>query len=319
MPKNNTDSKREYMVRQQPTIYTFNFKDIPTGKYAETLEVLFHNPDYNEAVEKRNRLVMAAKRVRQGSNEMNSLVRTIQQHDRRLAEIMYASIVQTNVHSEVKYDFMSFNTLLKYYVDYSKEGMKKKTERLAANLDKVTFIADMLENLVTDVKADMRDVFDEHIEFNQFDAVQKVLTQLRGFFKTVRGKDDSSPEAQLYFDYSDSINEYVGKRLKTYSAKYRKMHPAVQPYDETDLVEALKQFFRKDENFYEECIAHTVSGGCYINACSLCRYLDRQQIKRIEETTADMKPDSNDDEMLMYNFKLTDAIMEQYKRPSKTK
>ena len=142
---------REQQMRVQPTIYSFTLKDVPSSKYAETLDVLFHNPDYNDIVEKRNRLVRSAERLRRGSSEMNSLVRTVQQQDRKLADIMFASVVQTYLYSDVNKDFMSFSSLLKYYVDYRKAGMKERVDRLAANLDKVTFLADMLESIVTDI------------------------------------------------------------------------------------------------------------------------------------------------------------------------
>ena len=56
-------------------------------------------------------------------------------------------------------------------------------------------------------------MFDDIVEFHQFDAVSHVLTQLRGFFKTVRRGNFDSPESQLYFDYADSINDYLDKRL----------------------------------------------------------------------------------------------------------
>lgn len=283
MAKSNPIKAREELVSNQPTIYSFHFKDVPTSKYAETLDVLFHNPDYNDAVEKRNRLVKSAERLRPGSSEMVNLVRTIQQHDRKLADIMYASIVQTNLHSDVSYDFLSFGTLLKYYVDYNKDGMRERVDRMAANLDKVTFLADMLESVVTDVKADMREIFNDGIEFNQFDAVLKVLTQLRGFFKSARRGDADSPEAQLYFDYSDSINDYLEKRLKTYTDKYRKLHPVAQVYTEADLVEGLNQFFGRNDKFDMSVIAHTESGGCYIDFAQLCLRLSRNDIEKIEK------------------------------------
>ena len=47
---------REDFVRLQPADYEFHFKDIPSTKYAKSLDVLFNNPDYSDAVEKRNRL-----------------------------------------------------------------------------------------------------------------------------------------------------------------------------------------------------------------------------------------------------------------------
>lgn len=307
----------EEFVRNQPTIYSFHFKDVPPSKYAETLDVLFHNPDYNEAVEKRNRLVQSAERMRPGSSELANLIRTIQQRDRKLADIMYATIVQTNLHSDVGYDFMSFSTLLKYYVDYRKEGIKERVDRLAANLDKVTFLADMLESIVVDVKADMHEIFNGNIEFNQFDAVLKVLTQLRGFFKLTRRNDIDSPEAQLYINYSDSINDYLEKRLKTYTDKYRKLHPAAPAYTEADLIEGLNQFFGRSEKFNESFIKHTESGGCYIDVVHLCFNLDRQETEKIESIKIKMKSNTHTDETLRYSFDVTDLIMSQYKRPTK--
>lgn len=315
MAKSNPIRTREELVRNQPTIYSFHFKDVPPSKYAETLDVLFHNPDYNEDVEKRNRLVKSAQRLRPVSSEMANLVRTIQQYDRKLADILYASIVQTNLHSEVGYDFLSFSTLLKYYVDYSKDGNKKRVDRMAANLDKVTFLADMLESIVTDVKADMREIFNGSVEFNQFDSVLNVLTQLRGFFKSARSNDADSPEALLYFDYSDSINDYLEKRLKTYTDKYRKLHPVAPVYTEADLIEGLNQFFGRSDKFNESFIKHTESGGCYIDVVYLCFNLDRQQTEKIESLK--INPTTLTDETLRYSFKVTDLIMSQYKRPTK--
>lgn len=315
MAKSNPIRTREELVRNQPTIYSFHFKDVPPGKYAETLDVLFHNPDYNEDVEKRNRLVKSEQRLRPGSSEMANLVRTIQQYDRKLADILYASIVQTNLHSEVGYDFLSFRTLLKYYVDYSKDGNKERVDRLAANLDKVTFLADMLESIVTDVKADMREIFNGSVEFNQFDSVRNVLTQLRGFFKSARCNDADSPEAQLYFDYSDSINEYLEKRLKTYTDKYRKLHPVAPVYTEADLIEGLNQFFGRSDKFNESFIKHTESGGCYIDVVHLCFNLTPQQTEKIESLK--IKPNTHTDETLRNSFNVTDIIMSQYKRSTK--
>ena len=314
MAKDKTIRTSEQVARNQPTVYTFNFKDVPVSKYAETLDVLFHNPDYNDAVDKRNRLVKSADRMRPGSSEIANIVRTIQQHDRRLADIMYASIVQTNLHSEVSNDFLSFDTLLKYYVDYRKDGMRECVSRMAANLDKVTFLADMLESVVTEVKSDMRQAFDDIVEFHQFDAVLHVLTQLRGFFKTARSKDVDSPEAQLYFDYSDSINDYLEKRLKTYTDKYRKLHPAAPVYTEADLVEGINQFFGRNDKFDMSLIGHTESGGCYIDFKALSLRLDDRDVEKLKKVSEKMKSNNTTDVELRYIFNATDLIMRHYKR-----
>lgn len=250
----------ETKIRMQPTIYTFNFNDIPTENYIQTLKVLFNNPDFGDAVQKRNRLVNTAGRIRPQSAEMRSLIRAIQQHDHKLADMLYMSLVQANLHSDVSYDFLSFSTLLKYYIDYSQEGVRDRVKNLACNLDRLTFLADMLESLVVDIKADMQSVFGGNIEFHQFDAVCQVLTQLRGFFNITRSKDANSPEAQLYMDYADSINEYLGKRLKTYTDKYRKFHPMPKVYTKQEMAFAIHYVFGIEDHLCESFIKQTETG-----------------------------------------------------------
>ncbi|MCI7340435.1 MAG: hypothetical protein MSH51_00055, partial [Prevotella sp.] len=198
------------------------------------------------------------------------------------------------------------------------DGMRECVSRMAANLDKVTFLADMLESVVTEVKSDMRHVFDDVVEFHQFDAVSHVLTQLRGFFNTARSKDVNSPEAQLYFDYSDSINDYLEKRLKTYTDKYRKLHPAAPVYTEADLVEGINQFFGRNDKFDMSLIGHTESGGCYIDFKALSLRLDDSDVEKLKKVSDKMKSNNTTDVELRYSFNATDLIMRHYKRPKET-
>ena len=306
---------REDFVRLQPTVYQFHFKDVPSTQYAKSLDALFHNPDYLDAVEKRNRLVETSKRMRVGTSEMSNLLRTIQQHDRRLADIMYATMVQTNLLSDVSYDFMKFSTLLKYYVDYSQPGMKEKVDLLASRLDRLTFLAECLDRIATDIRGNMLDIFKGNIEFNQFDTVSQVLHQLRGYFRSAGPKDADSREGDLFYEYADSIYNYVEKRLKTYSAKYRMMHPISPTYTEADLVEGLNQFFGRDDKFDLSLIGHTESGGCYISVGDLWKILSEDEQKKIGHITPKIDSVKFDDLQLRYSFNATDLIMSQYKRP----
>lgn len=170
--------KREAQIRNLPTIYTFNFKDVPADKYTAALESLFSNPDFAEAVRNRNELVRAANRIPQNSPQMASLIRAIQEKDKKLAMNVYALLVQVNLHSDESYDFLNFGQLLRYYVDYSKPGMQEKVDQLGINLDKVTFLTDTLERIVIDVKSYMEAIFGGNVEFNQFDSVLQVLKQM---------------------------------------------------------------------------------------------------------------------------------------------
>lgn len=310
---------REEFVRLQPTVYQFHFQDVPITRYAKSLDALFHNPDYMDAVEKRNRLVETSKRMRVGTSEMSNLSRTIQQHDRCLADIMYATMVQTNLRSDVSYDFMSFSTLLKYYVDYSQPGMKEKVDLLASQLDRLTFLADCLDRIATDIRGNMLDIFKGHIEFNQFDTVSQVLHQLRGYFRSAGPKDADSREGDLFYEYADSIYNYVDKRLRTFTAKYRKMHPASPIYTEADLVEGLNQFFGRDDKFDLSLIGHTETGGCYISIGDLWKILSEDEQKKIGHITPKIDSIRFDDKQLRYSFNATDLIMRHYQRPKENK
>lgn len=318
MAKNNkkeqAEARRVAQINAQPTIYTFNFKDVPAEKYTEALELIFREPDFCDMVAKRNNLVNTAGRIRQNSAEMMSLIKAIQQRDRKLADLLFATLVQINVRSDSTYEFFSFDTLLKYYVDYSQDGMKEKVGRLAANLDKVTFLSDMLESVLTDVKADMREVFNGVMEFQQFDGVQKMMQQLRGFFQSARSKGDNTPEAELYFQYADSINDYLDKRLKTYSEKHARFKPILPIHTAEQMVDGINQFFDSGKHFGMNFIKRTENGGAYIDAVALAFNLSQSQTDKLDRAlnTAKVKVDASKD-ALKYCFRVTDVIMGNYK------
>lgn len=256
----------------QPTVYTFNFKDVPVEKYGETLTALFRNPDFDKAVEKRNRLVKSSSRMRRGSAELASLVRAVQQQDHRLADLVFACLVQANLRSEESLQTLSFSSLLRYHTDYSREGVENRVEALTSRLYQLTFLADMIEAVAVDVKADMDFIFNGEMQFQQFDGVVQVLKQLRGYFSSVRPQEYESADARLYLDYSDSINEYLAKRLRTYTEKVRKLHPAARKRQtEAQLLAALHQFAGQDVAGVSEkdVVRYTESHSPYLNVFSL--------------------------------------------------
>ena len=302
-------AKREQQIRNLPTIYTFNFRDVPADKYAEALERLFSNPDFAEAVRNRNELVRAASRIPQNSPQMASLIRAIQEKDKKLAMNMYSLLVQVNVRSDESYDFLNFGQLLRYYVDYSKPGMQETVDKLAINLDKVTFLTDALESIVVDVKSYMTTIFNGRVEFHQFDGVMQVLKQMQGFFNFARTKDINSKDNDLYCEYADSINAYVDKRMKTYSEKHRKLHPQLPGFTQDQMVEAINLFFGEDKKFNESFIARTESGGCYIDGMKLIPNLSEEQTAKLDKLVPRPKEGNS---MQKYFLRVTDAIMLYY-------
>ena len=306
--KSKVSEKRMAKVCAEPTIYTFNFKDVPMERYAETIKLLFHDPNFSDAVEKRNALVKCAGRMKQNSQEMLSLIKQIQHRDHRLADILFATLVQTNRRSDVTYDFLSFTTMLKYYVDYSKTDIMQKVDELTAHLDKITFLSEFLEAELVEIAQGMRMVFGDTIEFQQFDGVQQSLRQLNGFFRTIRSNNDNTPEADLYWQYSDSISEYMGKRLKTYSDKYKKLHPRPRVFSVDEMVKAINMIFGIDEHLAQAFIKRTESGGAYIDATALLFNLDGRKAEIIDKMTGKVSNKNS----LNYSFTVTDAIMKTY-------
>lgn len=306
--KSKVSEKRMEKISAEPTIYTFNFKDVPMERYAETIKLLFHDPDFVDAVEKRNALVKCAGRMKQNSQEMLSLIKQIQQRDHKLADVLFATLVQTNRRSDVTYDFLSFTTLLKYYVDYSKTDIMQKVDELNSHLDKITFMSEFLESELVEVAQGMRLVFGDTIEFQQFDGVRQSLKQLKGFFRTIRSNNDNTPEADLYWQYSDSISEYMGKRLKTYSEKYKKLHPRPRVFYVDEMVKAINMIFGIDEHLAQAFIKRTESGGAYIDATALLFNLDGRKAEIIDKMTGKVSNKNS----LNYSFTVTDAIMKTY-------
>ena len=312
MSKKKATPQQVTKTLMQPAIYRFNFKEVPVDKYMSALKEIFYNPNFVELAEKRNALGKSADRLRPGSSELQNITQAIIQRDRKLADMVFSALVQANLNADESYDFLSFPTLLKYYVDYSREGMKAKVAALSTNLDKMTFCADFLESILIDVKADMRDIFNGRVEFQQFDAVAHVLTQLRGFFNSTRSKTFDSEEGKLYVDYSDSINAYLDKRIKTYSQKYRKLHPAVPVYTEEEMLEALNLFFGTNKHFGEKFIKHNDTGGIYIDAVALAFNLNEEQTKKLDKVVVNSDKKTASDDTLRYCFDVTDAIMREY-------
>lgn len=302
-------ARRDAKIRQLPTIYTFNFKDVPSEVYAKPLEAIFSDPQFADAVRNRNELVRAANRIPQGAPQMAPLIKAIQEKDAKLANAIYALLVQVNLHSEITYDFLSFGHLSRYYVDYSQPGMQEKVDHLNINLDKITFLSEMLENLLTQVKGDMLEIFKGASEFQQFDGVMASLRQLSGFFDFARKKDEKSKDYALYYEYADSINNYMDKRMQTYSQKYRKLHPTLPGFTQEQMVEAINLFFGEKDKFNESFISATDSGGKYIDAVKLSFNIDEEQTKKLDKLMPKPKEGNS---IQKYCLNVTDAIMLYY-------
>lgn len=223
-------AKRVERIMARPTQYVFDLTDVDMKCYTEVLNVLFNEPAFKADVEKRNRFVRSAGSMRPHSSELDNIVRVIQQHDRKLADQLFTALVQANLHAQFTLEKFSLEDMLRNHVDYSKPGVIARVDQLKLNLDRLIFLSDMLDGVLLDVKVDLEHVTDGQIEYKQFDAVRDAMSLIKVFFGQVRdGSDSSSPESQLFTEYADSINDYLTKRLKTYSEKLRRIRESSVP------------------------------------------------------------------------------------------
>ena len=314
MSRKNPDPNKEAVALSLPTAYTVDFRDVPVEKYAKALSALFADSAFEVELSKRNQLVRSADRLPHGSAQLSGLINAIRQRDRRLADTVYATIVQANVHSDVQCDFLSFGTLLRYFVDYTVPDMEERVDRLACNLDRITFLADMIQSLMIDVQCDMKGIFGSGIEFRQFDAVSHVLRQMQTYFDATCSQSAPEADRNLYMDYANSINDYLEKRMRTFSDKYRKLHPASFTRTPGDMAEALTDYFNMDYNTAMQCISRTETGGFYIDIVKVLKPLTAEQFRKLlrnVDGSVDLyarTPSQKD------SFTVSDIILSQYRK-----
>ncbi len=310
MKKNKKPNPQQVQkVITSPTVYAFDLNDIPTEKYLATLKVLFADPAFTEAVGQRNRLVKAAAQLRTGS-DMTNLIRTIEKKDRALADTLFAAIVQTNVRSAVANDHFTFKQIVRYFIDYSDDDVRQNIDRLFRSLDKLTFLADMLESVTVDIRLYMQRIFADDFRFEQFDAVAQVLTQLKGYFGQIRNFDNAKQRtADLYMDYADSINDYLEKRLNAYNKKRDKIATQFCHIPKDQFIDSLNAFFGNEgRQIGTEVLVDTPRGGFHIDTARLLPLLNVEQTLRLNKIAKPLPAKVDESTKMKYDLKVSDAI-----------
>ena len=304
MSLKNTSNSTSFL-RKDCSRFTFDFGDVPVEQYAKSLDVLFHDTPFREMVARRNRFVEAARRTRPDSSEMNALYKNVKQVDAKIADFILGELVYANIYSGENLETFSFRNLLKFYVDYSKEGAQGSVKELTQNLFKLTFMADTIDSVLVDIRMNMRDLFGESIGFEQFNTVMQVLSQLRTYLNSVISKDREDKRKELFFEYADSINDYLNKRMKTYAEKVKKLEEPIKPHTDTDVLNALDKIYGTTNRFNSHFIKHTESGGAYVDAQMLSREMKCDLTTKLLKGIDKVLPSGE----LNFNFNITDRIL----------
>ena len=296
-----------------PIPFLLNFQEIPVDTLASVFHEFLKNPDIKSTIARRNRDFLATQRLRDGSSECNALVKRYSKTDERLAMQLLGILAAKTSEMRDRVDTISFSDILAHYVDYSKPGNKERVDHLAANLDKMTFLADFLESIVTDIKGDMDALFGNDIRFEQFDAVLSTLKQLQGFSNSTRNEGEGTKDTRtLYMEYADSINAYLDKRLKTYTDRYRRIAPdRSKPVIRTkqEVMTALNAFFHTE--FLADMTCKSMNGGYDADYMKLVMNLTPRQTEYLDRHVA--LPEQEPDNLRKYNRTLTEILFNRRK------
>jgi len=211
-------------MRKDPTLYDYSLEDISGEGYAETLEQVFHHPEWSARMAKRSQLYKSTERMNQ--SQVNATIIALRKMDQLLAEQLYQALVMKSL-SVNHLEKMSFNDCLAK-LDMSKPDIVERKDRLATDLDGLTFLADVLESKLVSIKSHLDYLYKGEIEFKQFDGVAASLKQLSAYFSQTRSAG-SEEEQLLFCDYAESIENFIEKRMKTYIRKYREMREKNKP------------------------------------------------------------------------------------------
>ena len=166
-------------------------------------------------------------------------------------------------------------------------------------------MADTIESVLVDIRLNMRELFGESIGFEQFNTVMQVLSQLRTYLNSVVSKDREDKRKELFFEYADSINDYLNKRMKTYAEKVNKLEETIKPHTEADILKALDKIYGTTNRFDSHFIKHTESGGAYIDAQVLSREMKCDLTTKLLKGIDKVLPSGE----LNFNFNITDRIL----------
>ena len=153
-------------------------------------------------------------------------------------------------------------------------------------------------------------VFNGYADHTSFNGVSAALSQLRGYLQASRTCFHEKEYADLYNDYSDSVNAYLDKRLNTFTRKVASKMPSVHGYTEQELLDALNEFFDTDRKFGRRFIQRNEQGGRFINVPLLAMELNDAQTAKIDKYVRYDRRDN--DAVSEYCYRVTDIIMREY-------
>lgn len=216
--KKQVSAKHIAKIAAKPTLYPYALDDLKGADYADTLEMLFHEKDWQERMARRNRIYHGIDRMPEQNRP--SAVRALEDADRWFANRLLQALVLRSVQVTTR----EHQTMDVYYKELPADAeTMEKRDRLARMLDATVFLMDIIESKITDINDLMRSLFNDNtMVFEQMDGVLAALRQMHDFFGATRDKG-SMEEQNLFADYAESIENDMDGRMKTYVERAKKL------------------------------------------------------------------------------------------------
>lgn len=216
--KKKVNSREIAKTFMSPTVHAFTLDNLKGEEYGDVLDMLFHEKEWTERIEKRNRLYHGIDRMPEQNRP--AAIRALKDSDTWLGYRLLQTLVMKSVHVGT----IEHKPLKEYYAELpkDKESMAKQ-DKISFLLNATVFLCDIIESKIKDVNTLLRELFnDDSMGFEQMDGVLIALRQMSDFFEATRDKG-STAEKEIFADYAESIEKYMDGRMKTYFERIKKI------------------------------------------------------------------------------------------------
>lgn len=216
--KKKVNSREVAKIFMDSTMYAYTLDNVKGEAYGDTLDMLFHEKDWMERIERRNRIYHSIERM--PVQNRPAAVRALQDADTWLGKRLLQALLMRSVHVGK----IEHKPLKEYYEELPKdEETLAKRDKISLLVNSTVFLCDIIESKIKDVNSLLRDVFkDDSMGFEQMDGVLIALRQMSDFFEATRDKG-STAEKEVFADYAESIEKYMDGRMKTYLERIKKI------------------------------------------------------------------------------------------------
>lgn len=200
---------------------SYNLEDLSPQHLADAMPMFYHEPKYQELNRKREHAYQA--KFRKGSNVLSSNI-LLRKMDDKMGRMLLEFLAERS-NKNRRRTKKTLGMLLQDKLDNKELAQEdvRKYQELSLTTEKALFLADMLDSVLVDINALMKPLFGNvNAKYEGLDALSSSMKAFRTTFNV--NNDNRTPEEQtLYTEYVESLEAFFQRRMKTYTAKRKKI------------------------------------------------------------------------------------------------